>query len=314
MSADPLTVHALGADLNVYAYVSGKALKATDPLGLEEDYERGVSFEATATSSSGVAMDVKAGPKGGAFATSPPVRAQPKPATDGGKQFDLAPGGAAPPELASAGYAPFEYNADVASVEAEQAGQNDAIEVAGFVGATATPYADIEDASVLLGSESSLGDRAIAGGSLALGYGVLPNVGPALRRIGAYKDAKILIGSGQAHHLNQDAAFGSVIPRAEGVSLKLEGNAFTDVGSPHYQAHGSMEAFWDKFRPGGARYRELPTNLEYSAALRDSLRAAGLGEDVVKDALRASIGQRLDYGMLGGLEVPKVPRKIYQSK
>jgi RHS repeat-associated protein len=36
ISADPLAVHGLGADMNVYAYVSGKLLSATDPLGLDE--------------------------------------------------------------------------------------------------------------------------------------------------------------------------------------------------------------------------------------------------------------------------------------
>ena len=35
ISADPLAVHGLGADPNLYAYVSGQALKAVDPLGLE---------------------------------------------------------------------------------------------------------------------------------------------------------------------------------------------------------------------------------------------------------------------------------------
>ena len=36
VSADPLAVHAAGeADLNLYAYVSGRALKSVDPLGLE---------------------------------------------------------------------------------------------------------------------------------------------------------------------------------------------------------------------------------------------------------------------------------------
>ncbi|MEZ4226565.1 MAG: toxin TcdB middle/N-terminal domain-containing protein [Polyangiaceae bacterium] len=35
VSADPLTIHGLGADPNVYAYVSGRALQAVDPLGLE---------------------------------------------------------------------------------------------------------------------------------------------------------------------------------------------------------------------------------------------------------------------------------------
>jgi hypothetical protein len=38
ISPDPLEIHGGGSgDLNVYAYVSGQALKATDPLGLETD-------------------------------------------------------------------------------------------------------------------------------------------------------------------------------------------------------------------------------------------------------------------------------------
>jgi RHS repeat-associated protein len=36
VSPDPLAVHGLGADLNVYAYVSGALLSAVDPLGLED--------------------------------------------------------------------------------------------------------------------------------------------------------------------------------------------------------------------------------------------------------------------------------------
>ena len=39
VSPDPLTVHGLGADLNVYAYVSGQTLKATDPVGLAPEFE-----------------------------------------------------------------------------------------------------------------------------------------------------------------------------------------------------------------------------------------------------------------------------------
>jgi RHS repeat-associated protein len=35
-SPDPLTIHKVGADLNPYAYVSGRAYAATDPNGLEE--------------------------------------------------------------------------------------------------------------------------------------------------------------------------------------------------------------------------------------------------------------------------------------
>jgi RHS repeat-associated protein len=35
LSADPLTVHGLGADPNAYAYVSGRVLRVTDPVGLD---------------------------------------------------------------------------------------------------------------------------------------------------------------------------------------------------------------------------------------------------------------------------------------
>ena len=35
-SPDPLAVHGLGADLNVYAYVHGAVLRATDPVGLAD--------------------------------------------------------------------------------------------------------------------------------------------------------------------------------------------------------------------------------------------------------------------------------------
>ncbi len=37
ISADPLAVHGLGADPNLYAYVSGRALQAVDPMGLWEE-------------------------------------------------------------------------------------------------------------------------------------------------------------------------------------------------------------------------------------------------------------------------------------
>jgi RHS repeat-associated protein len=37
MSPDPLAVHDLGADLNLYAYVHGNVFKAVDPLGLQDE-------------------------------------------------------------------------------------------------------------------------------------------------------------------------------------------------------------------------------------------------------------------------------------
>jgi RHS repeat-associated protein len=40
-STDPLTVYALGADLNVYAYVSGRVLSVSDPAGLDDGGDGG---------------------------------------------------------------------------------------------------------------------------------------------------------------------------------------------------------------------------------------------------------------------------------
>jgi hypothetical protein len=75
---------------------------------------------------------------------------------------------------------------------------------------------------------------------------------------------------GQAHHLNQTAAYGGVISRSEGMAIKLEGNVLRDVGAPHTLAHESLETFWGQYRGTGIR----PTNLQYTQAMQQSLRAA----------------------------------------
>jgi len=88
----------------------------------------------------------------------------------------------------------------------------------------------------------------------------------------------------QAHHLNQNAAYRNIIPRGEGISIKLHGNIFSPagVGTPHFRAHRVMERFWNQYRPGGALAGTMPTNWQYSRALRDSMKAAGLNKKQVK--------------------------------
>jgi hypothetical protein len=112
--------------------------------------------------------------------------------------------------------------------------------------------------------------------------------------------------TGQAHHLNQTAAYRDVIPSSQGVSIRLQGNILTDAGTPHTRAHQSLEEFWNKYRGSDI----VPTNLEYSRALQQSLRSAGLLESQVRQAVRAAIRQRIDYGLLGGIPVPRVPGPI----
>jgi len=116
---------------------------------------------------------------------------------------------------------------------------------------------------------------------------------------------------GQAHHLNQNAAYRDVIPSGQGISIKLRGNAFTEPGSEHYEAHAGLEPFWEEYRPAGSV--PPPSNLEYTKALADSLRASGKSEAEVRLAVSAAILQRVEYGALGGMPVPRVPRRIYQT-
>ena len=91
------------------------------------------------------------------------------------------------------------------------------------------------------------------------------------------------------------------------MAVKLQGNILTDVGAPHTSAHIWMEDnFWNLYR--GAEVP--PTNLQYTRALQQSLRAAGLPETQVQQAVRAAIRERVNYGQLGGMDVPRIPYEI----
>jgi hypothetical protein len=64
----------------------------------------------------------------------------------------------------------------------------------------------------------------------------------------------------QAHHLNQNAVYGRTIPRNEGLSVAVKGNAFSDQGTQHYAAHQWLEGqFWNQYRRGGSLYPSIPT-------------------------------------------------------
>lgn len=53
-----------------------------------------------------------------------------------------------------------------------------------------------------------------------------------------YKDRRRYLDiPGQAHHLNQNAAFKQTIPSEEGMCIKLFGNAFVDKNSAHRLVH-----------------------------------------------------------------------------
>ena len=120
--------------------------------------------------------------------------------------------------------------------------------------------------------------------------------------------------SGQAHHLNQNAAFKDVIPQKEGLSIKLEGNVRKDIGSPHYKAHESLEEFWDQYRKGGELLRTRPTMAEYNVALEKSLVDAGLTPNQAKDVVSKAMEQQISYGLTAEKFVPRIPGKIHLPK
>lgn len=97
------------------------------------------------------------------------------------------------------------------------------------------------------------------------------------------------------------------------MAVKLEGNAFTEPGTPHYETHSYMESFWNQYRRGGINAGKMPTNLEYSNAMLKAVKKSGLNHSQAMQIMKEAIKQRVDYGLLGGMEVPRLPGKINQT-
>jgi RHS repeat-associated protein len=137
--------------------------------------------------------------------------------------------------------------------------------------------------------------------------GVRPNVG-------IYDDVAGAVPGMQANHLNQDAAFKSVIPSGQGAAVGMRGNAFTDIGSPHYEFHRALEEFWEPFRKGGSRFGSRPTCADYDDALRQALLAAGYEGDVALSLAEFAAQNRRSFGLLDASPVPRIPGRLPQKK
>jgi hypothetical protein len=132
--------------------------------------------------------------------------------------------------------------------------------------------------------------------------------------LGKYGDLKKDDTPGQAHHLNQDAAYREDIPYNDGASVKLEGNVFKDKDSQHYDAHKELEKFWDQYRKGGIKEKEKPTNAEYGQALEKALIKAGLTKTEAKEAAEYAKKNRGEYGLKETDKVKRIPGKINLKK
>jgi hypothetical protein len=118
----------------------------------------------------------------------------------------------------------------------------------------------------------------------------------------------------QAHHLNQNAVYGTIIPRNEGISVAMPGNIITEPGTPHYLYHRSLEQFLDQYRRGRSLESKMPTNAEYGEAGRRALIASGRSPAQALDLAARAAAQRAEYGLSETAEVPRIPRAIWPRR
>jgi hypothetical protein len=117
---------------------------------------------------------------------------------------------------------------------AEEAAPAAVARIAGAAGASRlVPVPDRAARLLRLGAEVGRAEEDAVGSSAS----PQPITGP-------YKQLSGNLPTGiQAHHLNQNAVYGIVIPRREGLSVAMKGNALTEPGTPHFETHQCMEQF-----------------------------------------------------------------------
>ncbi len=144
-------------------------------------------------------------------------------------------------------------------------------------------------------------------------YGIVYSDGkrnPVL--VSPYGEAKSIIKqlglpNTQVHHVAQNAIYGDIVLKSDGITISMEGNVFTDSESLHNGIHTFSESKLDAFREAGT----LPTNAEYIAIAAQGLQSLGYNEIVVKYVMDCVIQQQLTHGLLPNMPIPKMPRKIY---
>lgn len=122
-------------------------------------------------------------------------------------------------------------------------------------------------------------------------------------RRGIWRLRLSLIGQ-QANHLNQTAAFRSVIRRSDGLAVYLAGSAKV-TGTPHNRFHRSLDDFWSRFR--SIITAKPPTGAEYGKALQNALLDAGVSAsdaDLIAEMARI---ERERIGIGSDVDVPSVP-------
>ena len=130
--------------------------------------------------------------------------------------------------------------------------------------------------------------------------------------VGPYSEVKQInkqlgLPNTQAHHIAQNAIYGKTVPKQQGVAVSLRGNALTEFQSPHNDVHRIGEQIIDTYREDGT----TPTNEKMYEIYVGELQASGLNENIIEHAVYQVIQQHMEYGILPGDAIQKMPRKIF---
>jgi hypothetical protein len=128
--------------------------------------------------------------------------------------------------------------------------------------------------------------------------------GPA---IGPYSEVSKLGGGNQrAHHVNQDAVFGTRhggrIPYGEGLSIQL-------TIDQHNNLHAFMREFYRQYLDGGPLFGINPTNAEYSQRMFDGLLKVGVDQKSAAQAFTEARIQRIQFGYLDDAALEYIPKR-----
>jgi hypothetical protein len=116
----------------------------------------------------------------------------------------------------------------------------------------------------------------------------------------------------QAHHVNQNAVFGKIVPRKSGFSVGMRGSIFSQPGTPHYNFHRSMEEFWNQYRARGAQEGITPTIAEFHQAAERAFVAAGFTPEQASGLVAQAATDLTSRGVSLAAEVPRIPGKIWR--
>ena len=104
----------------------------------------------------------------------------------------------------------------------------------------------------------------------------------------------------------QNAAYGSIILRSQGIAISVEGDVIKNPDSQHARLHGGYEARLDEYRAAGI----MPTNRAYVEIAAQEIQAAGINSAARDYILDQVLRQWKKNGIELENEIPRMPRKM----